>query len=59
VSRPQFSDEEDRRLVASGPKDWREWWRCRGRHELSCILMIGWDPIGVSDLPDGWGECAT
>ncbi len=35
---------------------WQEWWRGRGERELQCILMTAWDPIGVGDAPEAWGE---
>jgi hypothetical protein len=40
----------------SGSRGWEEWWRERGERELQCILMTAWDPIGVGDIPEAWGE---
>lgn len=43
----------------SGSPRWQEWWRERGERELQCILMTAWDPIGVGDAPEAWGEYET
>ncbi len=56
MSRPQFDEPEDRRRLAAGSSDWLDWWRRRGERELRCILMLGWDPVGMADVADGWGE---
>ena len=40
----------------SDTDEWRAWWRQRGERELRCILMTAWDPIGVGDAPEAWGE---
>jgi hypothetical protein len=42
--------------VSRGTEDWLRWWRATGERELSCILMTAWDPIGVSDAVEAWGE---
>ncbi len=43
----------------SGSRGWQEWWRERGERELQCILMTAWDPIGVGDAAEAWGEYET
>ena len=43
----------------SASPGWQEWWRERGERELQCILMTAWDPIGVGDTPEAWGEYET
>lgn len=45
--------------IDSGSPGWDEWWRERGERELQCILMTAWDPIGVGDAPEAWGEYET
>lgn len=40
----------------SDTDEWRAWWRAHGERELRCILMTAWDPIGIGDATEAWGE---
>jgi hypothetical protein len=42
--------------VNRGSEEWRRWWQATGERELRCILMTAWDPIGASDVAEGWDE---
>jgi hypothetical protein len=42
--------------LGRGSEEWLRWWRTTGERELQCILMTAWDPIGVSEAPEAWGE---
>lgn len=42
--------------LARGSEEWLRWWRKTGERELRCILVTAWDPIGVSEAPEAWGE---
>jgi len=44
------------RQVELGSEAWLHWWRSSGERELRAILMTAWDPIGVRDAPEAWGE---
>lgn len=48
--------EADSEQVDRGTEEWLRWWRGAGERELHCILMTAWDPIGVSDAVEAWGE---
>ena len=45
-----------RRNLERGTDAWLRWWRQTGESELRCVLMTAWDPIGVRDAPEAWGE---
>ena len=36
--------------------EWHLWWKRSGARELRRLLMDGWDPIGVRDIPEASDE---
>ena len=57
AAKPMFDEQRAARdRLEQGPEDWLRWWRATGERELRSILMTAWDPVGVADEPDAWGE---